>query len=70
VVGGVVLEVGVLDDHEGRGGLGQTQADGGGAAQGHPRVERSHPLVVDAGQRLPGAVGGAVVDDDHLGRPR
>src|SRR4030095_5326729 len=70
VVARVVLEVGVLDDHELAGGLAKAAVQRGALAPVPELVEHVHPLAHDAVGDSAGAVGGAVVDDDQLANPR
>jgi hypothetical protein len=70
VLGGVVLEVGVLDDHVLGRGLGEPPAQRRALALVVGLEEHPDAGVVEPGEHVAGAVGRAVVDDDDLGRPR
>ena len=69
VLAGVVLEVGVLDDHDVAGGRGECRCAARRPCPGCAScriTRRSTRLAQPALQQLAGAVGRAVVDDDDL----
>ena len=69
VLGRVVLEIGVLDEHEVGGGEREARAQRSSLALVAILQHDADTLVGDADEQVTGAVGRAVVDDDDLGDP-
>ena len=69
VLGRVVLEIGVLDEHEVGGGQREAGPERGSLALVAIVQHDPHALIGDTDEQVPGAVGRAVVDDDDLGDP-
>ena len=65
---GVVLEVGVQRHDQFAAGLGEAGAEGGRLAEVAAKADAAHARVAgrQAADHLPGAVAGAVVDEDHV----